>query len=324
MCVVSRQPASEPWGSCPSEALCRRENLESVRAFRIAYDGRPFRGFQRQPDVPTVEDAVLDALVALEVLDGPDGGAAAADDRAGTRPVPPGYAAAGRTDAGVSALAQTVAFEAPAWLTPRALNGELPGSVRAWAHADAPAGEPDAPADFHATHDATRRAYVYHHYASGDRQDAATDPDRARAVLDRLAGEHDLHNLTTDATGTRRTLETDLTVDGPFLDIRVAAGGFPRECVRRVAGLVREVAAGRRPLYYVDRVLGDQPLDGPEGVPALAPEPLVLAAVEYPGLEFAVDEAAAETARAAFRERRIAAATRTRVAGQIEDDVCGE
>ena len=44
--------------------------------------------------------------------------------------------AAGRTDAGVSALAQTVAFDAPEWLTPRALNAELPAEIRAWASAD--------------------------------------------------------------------------------------------------------------------------------------------------------------------------------------------
>jgi tRNA pseudouridine(38-40) synthase len=74
-------------------------------AYRVAYDGRPFHGFQRQPDVATVEDALFDALRNLGVL---------ADDAA----KPAGYAAAGRTDAGVSAVAQTVAFEAPEWLTP--------------------------------------------------------------------------------------------------------------------------------------------------------------------------------------------------------------
>ena len=137
-------------------------------AYRIAYDGRPFRGFQRQPDVPTVEDAVFDALRDLGVFAGD---------------APPGYAAAGRTDAGVSAVAQTVAFEAPEWLSPAAFNGELPASVRAWARADAPDG-------FHATHDAVAREYVYHLHA------LEADPGRARAALDALAGEHDFHNLT--------------------------------------------------------------------------------------------------------------------------------
>ena len=41
----------------------------AVRAYRIAYDGQPYHGFQRQPDVPTVEDALLSALRALDVLE---------------------------------------------------------------------------------------------------------------------------------------------------------------------------------------------------------------------------------------------------------------
>ncbi|MUV89804.1 tRNA pseudouridine(38-40) synthase TruA, partial [Halapricum sp. CBA1109] len=36
-------------------------------AYRIAYDGRPFRGFQRQPDVATVSDTLIDALDSLGV-----------------------------------------------------------------------------------------------------------------------------------------------------------------------------------------------------------------------------------------------------------------
>ena len=40
-----------------------------MRAFRIAYDGRPFHGFQRQPSVPTVEDRLFDALDSLDVFD---------------------------------------------------------------------------------------------------------------------------------------------------------------------------------------------------------------------------------------------------------------
>ena len=115
-----------------------------MRAFRIAYDGREYYGFQRQPDVPTVENAIFDALDRLGV-EIPAGGK------------PTDYAAAGRTDAGVSALAQTIAFDAPTWLTPRALNAELPADIRAWASAE-------PPSDFHATHHATQREYTYHCY----------------------------------------------------------------------------------------------------------------------------------------------------------------
>jgi len=265
-----------------------------TRAFRIAYDGRPYSGFQRQPDVPTVEDAVFDGLRALGVLDAGD--------------VPPNYAAAGRTDAGVSALAQTVAFGAPDWLTPAALNAELPATVRAWAGAD-------VPADFHATHDAVRRTYRYHLYAPG------ADDGRVRRALDRLTGEHDFHNLTTDDEGTVRRLDAACVRDDEFLVLVLAAGGFARHMVRRIATLVRAVGRGESDLDRIDRVLGPGPLDGPEGVGTAAAMPLVLADVTYPGVEFAVDPDAAESARDVFETRRVAALTAARVVGDLCRDL---
>jgi len=267
-----------------------------MRAFRIAYDGRPYAGFQRQPDQPTVEDTLLDALRTLGVLGDDD--------------VPPGYAAAGRTDAGVSALAQTVAFEAPDWLTPVAFNADLPGHVRAWASAD-------VPADFHATHDAARRTYRYHLYAP------ALDDGRVRAALDRLAGERDFHNLTTDDEGTVRRLDADCVRDGDFLVVTLAAGGFARHMVRRIVALVRAVGSGASDLDRVARVLGPEPLDGPAGVPTAPATPLVLADVAYPGVTFAPDPDAVASAREAFTERRIDGLVTARVARELADGVDG-
>jgi len=263
-----------------------------MRAFRVAYDGRPYFGFQRQPDVPTVEDTLLDALDDLGTLD---------DDA----DIPPGYAAAGRTDAGVSALAQTVAFEAPDWLTPAAVNAELPASIRAWASAD-------APADFHATHDATRRTYRYHLYAP------EVDDGRVRAALDALAGDHDFHNLTTDDEGTVRRLDADCARDGDFLVLTLAADGFARHMVRRIVALVRAVGSGASDPDRVERVLGPEPLDGPAGVPTAPATPLVLADVTYPGLSFDPDPQAVESAREAFGERRVEGQVAARVAGDLE------
>ncbi|WP_121820551.1 tRNA pseudouridine(38-40) synthase TruA [Halostella salina] len=260
-------------------------------AYRIAYDGRPFHGFQRQPDVPTVADAILDALRDLGVHEGD---------------TPPGYAAAGRTDAGVSAVAQTVAFEAPDWLSPAAFNGELPASVRAWARADAPEG-------FHATHDATAREYVYHLHAPD------ADPGRARTALDALSSEHDFHNLTPDETGTVRDLSASLSVDGDYLALTFRAGGFARQLVRRLVSLVRAVAVGDAGLAKVERALAPVPLPGHEGIPPAPAYPLVLTAVDYPALDFAVDADAAASARSVFRERRAEWRTRARVAGEVAD-----
>src|SRR5699024_666586 len=260
-----------------------------MRAFRVAYDGYPYHGFQRQPAVSTVEDSIFDAFRKLDVL--------AADDEK-----LPGYAAAGRTDRGVSAVAQTIGFEAPDWLTPRALNSELPESIRAWAHAD-PSPE------FHATHDATARTYTYHLHAPDG------DLGRARDALAALSGEHDFHNLTPDDRNTVRTLDATLESDGEFLILCLRAGGFSRQLVRRIVTLVAGIATGETPLSTVDRVLSTKALSGPEGLGPAPATPLVLARVTYPDLDFEVDERAAASARAVFERKRATAATAARVAG---------
>jgi tRNA pseudouridine38-40 synthase len=268
-----------------------------MRAYRIAYDGTGYRGFQRQPHGETVEDAILDALRGLDVL-GSEKASGDADD------VPPGYAAAGRTDAGVSAVAQTVAFEAPDWLTPAAFDGELPNDVRAWASADVADG-------FHATRDAERRRYEYHLHAP------EADDGAAARVLGTLSGDHDFHNLTPDDTGARRELAATCERDGQYLVCRFAAGGFPREFVRRAVALVASVAADEADLGFVDRVLSREPLSGPEGLGPAAPEPLVLADVDYPGVAFDVDDEAAATAWTAFERRRVERQTGARVAARL-------
>ncbi|GAA0647523.1 tRNA pseudouridine(38-40) synthase TruA [Salarchaeum japonicum] len=258
-----------------------------MRAFRLAYDGTRYRGFQRQPHGDTVEDAIFRALRALDVFE---------DEK------PEGYAAAGRTDAGVSARAQTVGFESPEWLTPRALNAELPDAVRAWAFADAPDG-------FHATHHARYREYVYHLHAP------ALDDERAREAARLLAGEHDFHNLTSDSKNTERDVSLSLSRDDDYLVFTVRAGGFPRGLVRRLAALVRDVGAGGS-LDRVERVLSPEPLDGPLGVPPAPAHPLVLADVGY-DLDFSRDDRALADCRETFASLAVERRTRARVADAL-------
>ncbi|ELY53674.1 tRNA pseudouridine(38-40) synthase TruA [Natronolimnohabitans innermongolicus] len=290
-----------------------------LRAFRIAYDGAGYHGFQRQPDVATVEDALFDGLRELGVL------AADADK-------PAGYAAAGRTDAGVSALAQTICLEAPEWLTPRAFNAGLPADIRAWAAVD-------APPDFHATHDASERTYSYHLYApsasndhGGDdatdagghtalERECAVDDGRFRAACEALSGPHDFHNLTPDDRNTERAPTLEASRDGDYLVVTVTAGGFARELVRRLVSLARAVGTGTEPLAKIDRALAPEPLPGHEGVAPAPPEPLVLTDVTYPPLSFDPDPEAAVSAREVFRERRIDRRTGARVVGQIGDGI---
>ncbi|MFP4627666.1 MAG: tRNA pseudouridine(38-40) synthase TruA [Halobacteriales archaeon] len=256
-------------------------------AYRLAYDGRGYHGFQRQSDVPTVEGALFDALRSLEVL--PEDATA-----------PPDYAAAGRTDAGVSAVAQTVAFEAPRWLTPVVLSHALPPDVAAWARAR-------VPTSFHATHDAVGRHYRYHLPAAG------LDEARLRFACDALSGAHDVRNLAAvDGAEPRRT-RIAVRRAGDWFELDFRGRGFARQQVRRTVGAVRAVAAGEAPRARLGRLLEATAIPG-HLAPAVAPaEPLVLVDVRYHGLDFDVDAEATTHAREAMAMAREAALTRARV-----------
>jgi len=82
----------------------------------LAYDGTPYRGWQIQPALPTVQGTLSDAIHRTT----------------NERVLPQG---SGRTDAGVHALAQVASFSLdspiPAANLHRALNRCLPSSIRA-------------------------------------------------------------------------------------------------------------------------------------------------------------------------------------------------
>lgn len=262
-----------------------------MRAYRVAYDGTGYRGFQRQPAVPTVEDELFDALRRLDAM--PD-----------CRAKPPRYTAASRTDAGVSAVAQTVGFLAPTWLTPSVLDAELPADVWAWAMAD-------GRRDFHAIRDATARVYTYHHH----------EPDADEAlvgdVLGALSGEHDFHNLTPADDVTVRDLAVEFDRNGEFLVVRFRADGFPRQFVRRAVSLIDSVLAGEHDVEFVERVLSPAALSGPEGIGPAPPEPLVLTAVAYPDMSFDTDVDAAAAATDAVGQSRVEHLAGVRVATEL-------
>ena len=73
-------------------------------AFKIEYDGKPYHGWQRQPDVPSVQQTIEEALYKIA-------------------PEKPSIQGAGRTDAGVHATGQVAHAELiKSWDTERLLE----------------------------------------------------------------------------------------------------------------------------------------------------------------------------------------------------------
>ncbi len=109
-------------------------------ALKIAYDGRPFFGSQRQPNVRTVEGECIAALRAAGIIRDPKTAF---------------FRSASRTDRGVSAVGNVIAFDTT--LRPEAAVGAFNDRARgvwAWAVASVPDG-------FHPRH-AEERWYRYH------------------------------------------------------------------------------------------------------------------------------------------------------------------
>lgn len=247
-----------------------------MKAFRIAYDGRPYHGWQRQPDVPTVEDELLAALGDIGAIE--------------SRP-PPGYGAAGRTDAGVSALAQTVAFDAPTWLSPSVLTDALPAGIFAYATATVS----DA---FHPRYDATWREYRYHLYGP------TLDERALRTVLTQLSGYHDFHNLTPAEEHTRRCMWTAVQRAGPWYTICCFAPAFLRQQVRRVVAVAASVARGDLPEDIVSQLFQPRDVTGEVAIQPAPPEALYLWRVVYPATTFRIDAVAIDEATTYFEHQK--------------------
>jgi len=248
-------------------------------ALRIAHDGGRFRGFQRQPGLPTVQAAVEDALRS-----------------AGVRAT---LAVAARTDAGVHALGQVVSFSARAALDPealrRAVNAALPEGILALeAHRVGPS--------FHARSCALSRRYVYlvgtpppeglAPYAWGLPDErafpglgpAALDPDRMRAALAFAVGEHDFVGFSRpgEQRGTVRTVTRADVVSAswaPLHALVLEGRGFLRAMVRNLAGTAVAIGLGLAPPELVRELIAGRGRYRGVRAPGWG---LTLAAVSYP------------------------------------------
>ncbi len=248
-------------------------------AIELAYEGGRFRGFQRQPGLPSVQAALEDALSALGVRSP--------------------LAVAARTDAGVHALAQVVSFGARAALDPealrRGLNEALPdGVVALAAHR--------APASFHARASAVSRTYVYlvgapppeglapyawtlpDPRAFPEVREPRLDPDAMREALAHAVGTHDFVGLARpgEQRGTVRTVTRADVVSAPWAPLHaviIDGRGFLRGMVRNLVGTAVAAALGlARPVLVRELIAGRARYRGVRA-PGWG---LTLAAVRYP------------------------------------------
>ena len=249
-------------------------------ALCLQYDGGPFCGWQRQPQHPSVQQTLDEAIEALDPL---PAGVTAKLSRT---------IAAGRTDTGVHAAAQVVHFDchgpipAPRWAP--ALNGRLPGSIRVRASAA-------VAADWHACFSAQYRRYRYCIYnarrpnlflapISWHRYQLRLQDQLMEELLQELLGHHDFsafQRAGSQRAHARTTVqEVSLERDGDILTLEIQASGFLYGMVRLLVGQLVAAGEGRiSPEQFRQRWRQQRRDEVKEAAP---PQGLCLLRVGYP------------------------------------------
>ena len=241
--------------------------MRNVR-LTLQYDGTDYRGWQSQVGGGTVQNALQEALKRLTGIEA-------------------SVMAAGRTDAGVHALAQVVSFKTPSDLDAptikRALNALLPSDIRVMEAMD-------VPDSFNPRFAARGKVYAYlianTELASPFsrkyvwRVVHALDLAAMRAAAAELVGRHDFSafmgagSSVDDTVRELLRLEVQelngigfmgLTLPGDFVRLVVHGDGFLRHMVRNIAGTLVDVGRGKMQPGSMGRILasGDRSNAGP-------------------------------------------------------------
>lgn len=274
-------------------------------ALTLAYDGGPFRGWARQPGLPSVQETLEEALATVTRRE-------------------PRVVVAGRTDAGVHARGQVVHVdldtrarakvsvrdggEDVAVTLVRRLNAVLARSSQG---AVVVHGARPVPGGFDARFSALWRSYTYT-IADGHERwdplrrgdtlflrhplDAAAMAAEARSLL----GLHDFLSYCKPREGstTIRELQHVDVVRGPdgLLRVHLRADAFCHHMVRTIVGALVAVGEERRPHGWAEARLRERTRDA--ATKMVAGHALVLEAVGYP------DDAEAAARAEATRARR--------------------
>lgn len=255
-----------------------------MKRFRatLAYDGTAYFGYQIQPNVPTVQgkvEAVLQKFLQQPIS----------------------TVAAGRTDTGVHATGQVIAFDAE-WKHEneallRAVNTKLPPDIALQDITEQP--------EFHPRFDALSRTYRYQIAVLDVRQPLLSkrawqmqpnlDVVVMQAVADLLRGEHDFAAFGNPPQGNntirsvfRSEWQINVTSFGKQLIYIVEATAFLHHMVRRLVGIQVAVGRGNINLDTFKEIFHSQDLSKNKWI--APPQGLTLTEVKYPPMGISRDD----------------------------------
>ena len=240
-------------------------------ALTVQYDGTDYAGFQIQPQAWTVQaelGTALSELLQHQVR----------------------IVGAGRTDAGVHAMGQVIAFQTdnpiPEAGLLKAINDILPPAIAAVACTE-------VPADFHPCYSATGKLYSYrilnrplcspfiNRYAWHVGE--PLDVEAMRQAAEPLLGKHDFAAFAAAGgsaqTTVREICRLDIETEGELIETRIGGDGFLYMMVRNIMGTLVEVGKGRLVVADVAAILESR--DRAKASPPAPPQGLCLVKVQY-------------------------------------------
>jgi tRNA pseudouridine38-40 synthase len=217
----------------------------------IVYDGRPFSGWQSQPNENGIQDHLKRAFGQIVSA-------------------PVKLHGAGRTDSGVHALGQVAHVEVPrrkmnpsTWIA--AVNARLPSEIRVIRCRL-------ASAQFHAQYSAIGKVYryriwndpIFHPLEVGRSWHVPQPLDLGslRAASDRLTGTHDFASFAANrgkapVTTTRTIHQIRIRHRKKLVVLEFDGNGFLYRMVRMLTGAIVRVASRRADCSWIDQLLKD-------------------------------------------------------------------
>lgn len=269
---TTQRPDPDPLQNGDDKSASRRI------ALGVAYNGKPYLGWQTQPGGRTVQDTLEKALAAFTCE-------------------PTSTICAGRTDTGVHARAQVVHLDTTidrrmeSWI--RGVNAHLPPDITIrWAR--------QMPADFHARFSATSRSYVYllrnerilspHWHGRAGWDFHPLDLTAMQQAAGYLLGQHDFSSFRSSqcqaASPVRSIEQLSIEQQGVFFVFTLKANAFLHHMVRNILGCLLYVGKGRHPPEWIAQVLAEK--DRKIAAPTFMADGLYFAQANYPahfGLE---------------------------------------
>lgn len=253
-------------------------------ALKVAYIGTDFHGFQRQPDLKTVEGEIIDALRSSKLIDNLKDS---------------GYAIAGRTDRGVHALGNVVSFRTDGEVMINQINDFLPKSIRILAKAGVRFGFKP-------------RFAKSRHYRYITANGTHLDLNKINEASKILQGTHNFSNFSkrSERNPVRTIDNIKVEFNNNILIIDVIGESFLWNMVRKIATVLFLVGNGE---LSIEKLQTFFDISTAAAITPMPPEGLILMDTLYEGVVFKYNEYAKNKFLAALEEeyaynRTIAAA----------------